>query len=63
MKPKHSALDSRGKLYVACSECVRGGNGFKTCACGWLTKRWNGHACFLGELLDKFEVPELVVEE
>ncbi len=27
MKPKHSYKDTRGHLWVACSECNRGGNG------------------------------------
>lgn len=55
IKFKHSFKDSRGRLWVACSECKRGGNGEgeDLCACGWRIKRFNGLGCFLGKLLAK----------
>lgn len=57
MKPKHSKVDSRGHLFVACSECVRGGNGEQDCSSGWKVKRGGAKygACFSGELLPKYE--------
>ena len=54
MKPKHSKEDSRGKLWVACSECKRGGNGEQDCSSGWKIKRGEESGCFAGELLEKF---------
>lgn len=57
MKAKHSTRDSRGVLFVACSECKRGGNGDESCSSGWKVKRGGLEkgACFVGELLDKYE--------
>ena len=49
---KYSRTDTKGKLYVDCSECERGGNGSDKdkCSCGWQIKRgWQG-GCFLGTL-------------
>jgi len=53
----HSFKDSKGRLWVACSECNRGGNGSDKdkCGAGWQFKRFNGSGCFCGELLDKFK--------
>ena len=50
-KKIHSGFDSRGYRYVACSECVRGGNGNKTCGAGWRIRRYRGEMCFSGEPL------------
>lgn len=50
-KTIHSGFDSDGRLYVACSECVRGGNGDKSCGAGWNVHRYNGQMCFSGEPL------------
>ena len=38
---KYSRTDTKGKLYVDCSECERGGNGSDKdkCSCGWQIKR------------------------
>ncbi len=47
---KHSELDLRGKAWIACSECARGGNGEKSCAAGWNVKRGGKLGCMLGEL-------------
>ena len=55
MKAKYSKKDSRGMLFVDCSECKRGGNGEKDCSCGWRVKKGKNGGCFLGTLLDKFE--------
>jgi len=40
-KAKYSRKDSRGHIYVDCSECERGGNGSDPdkCSAGWQTKR------------------------
>lgn len=39
---------------VPCAYCVRGGNGDKSCSCGFAQKRFSKyHGCFAGELLDK----------
>ncbi|MFZ5760974.1 MAG: hypothetical protein ACOY32_15265 [Thermodesulfobacteriota bacterium] len=48
-----SRVDDRGKLYVDCAECDRGGNGTAKdkCACGWRTKKGLHGGCFMGELL------------
>lgn len=52
----HSFEDTRGNLWVACSECNRGGNGKDKdkCSSGWKCKKFNGMGCFLGDLLEKF---------
>jgi hypothetical protein len=59
MKAKRSKRDSRGVLWVACCECMRGGNGDGTnnCSSGWQCKKWNTQGCFTGLLLEKFEIP------
>jgi hypothetical protein len=50
---KHSRRDSRGMLYVDCSECTRGGNGTdpNKCSCGWQVKRGRKGGCFVGTLM------------
>jgi len=58
MEPKHSKRDSRGMLYVACSECERGGNGDQSCSSGWQIKKGGKNACFSGNLLGKYELKE-----
>lgn len=58
-KAKHSFKDTKGLLWVACSECERGGNGSDPdkCSCGWRVKRFNGLGCFgKGTLLKGLEV-------
>ena len=47
----HSGYDSDGRLYVACSECARGGNGDKSCGAGGTHKHYHGEMCFCGEPL------------
>jgi len=54
-KTIHSGFDSRGYLYVACSECVRGGNGDKSCSAGWRVKHFHGQICFSGEPLPEIQ--------
>jgi hypothetical protein len=53
-----NSRDSSGKLFVACSECNRGGNGDDKdkCSCGFRVKKWNGLGCYLGILLEGLEV-------
>ena len=50
----HSEKDNKGRLWVACSECDRGGNGSAEdkCASGGKIKKFNGKGCFLGALLE-----------
>ncbi len=57
-KAKRSERDSNGKLWVACCECDRGGNGSdpEKCSSGWKCKRWNTQGCFIGKLIDGLEV-------
>jgi len=57
-KAKYSKKDTRGALFIDCSECTRGGNGNDRdkCSCGWKTKRGNKGGCFLGTLLPDLEV-------
>ncbi len=52
-----SEKDSRGCLWIACSECNRGGNGSDPdkCSCGGKCKKFNGTGCFSGELMDKYK--------
>jgi hypothetical protein len=61
----HSYFDSKGHLFVACSECDRGGNGTDKdkCSCGWQVKRWNKLGCFMGTLLPKYEEARLKAAE
>jgi len=52
-----SFKDTKDRLWVACSECNRGGNGTDKdkCSCGWQCKKFNGKGCFGGELIEKFK--------
>ena len=39
---------------VPCAFCVRGGNGNKSCSCGWDQKRYSKFkGCFSGQMLEK----------
>jgi hypothetical protein len=59
MSKAASFYDSRGALYVDCSECVRGGNGKdKDCSGGWTIKRPRKGGCFNGELIAGKELPK-----
>ena len=53
----HSTIDNKGRVYVVCSECERGGNGSAVdkCSCGWKVKRYNKMGCFLGTLMLKYK--------
>ena len=57
-----SARDTRGKLYVDCSECTMGGNGSPilagndACAVGRRITRGLQGGCWLGDLLPDLEV-------
>ena len=48
----HSKKYDNGAIWVACSECQRGGNGkaVNKCSCGGHIKRFNKLGCFIGEL-------------
>ena len=59
MKPKSSAPDNRGKWFIDCAECKRGGNGDKDCSSGHAIKQIRRGGCFSGELLDKYQGGEL----
>jgi len=58
-KAKYSKRDTRGALYVDCSECDSGGNGKAQdkCACAWKERRGGKGGCFSGTLR-----PGLIVE-
>ncbi|MDA8428910.1 MAG: hypothetical protein M0T70_06600 [Geobacteraceae bacterium] len=58
MKAKYSERDSRGALFVDCSECERGGNGSDPdkCSSGWHHKKGRKGGCFMGALLKDLEV-------
>lgn len=53
----HSFKDKRGGLWVACSECERGGNGSDPdkCSSGGRCKKFNKTGCFAGDLMDKLK--------
>lgn len=56
---KHSFKDTRGVLWVACSECERGANGSADCACGANAgKRFRNLGCLLGKLLPDLKLKE-----
>lgn len=59
LKP-FSVYDTKGKLFVDCSECERGGNGSDPdkCSCGWQVKKGNNGGCFLGQLASGIEPSE-----
>jgi len=59
-KKINSFKDSRGHLWVACSECERGGNGNDKdkCACGWKIKKFQGSGCFGGTLFNYIQVED-----
>ena len=50
-----SSRGTDGKLFVDCTECVRGANGERDCSSGWMHKK-TGYGCFSGELLPGVEV-------
>jgi len=54
----NSYKDSRGALYVDCSECERGGNGADQdkCSCGGRVKKSKKTGCFSGTLMEKYTV-------
>jgi hypothetical protein len=56
-KSMNSFREEKGKLWVACSECERGGNGNDKdkCSCGWKVKRFNGSGCFDGTIIEKYK--------
>ena len=53
MSKIRSFYDKKHKLFVACCECNRGGNGNADCSGGFRSKRWDKKGCFVGNLLDK----------
>ncbi len=57
-KAKFSNRDDKGRLYVDCSECERGGNGsdIDKCASGWRTRKGRKGGCFSGTLMAGLEV-------
>jgi hypothetical protein len=57
----NSFYDNKGKLYVDCSECNRGGNGdvVDKCSCGSEIKKSKGLGCFLGDLLKTIDETSL----
>ena len=57
-KAKYSTKDSRGALFVDCSECNRGAHGGdpEKCSSGWKHKKGNKGGCFIGTLVEGLEV-------
>lgn len=57
-KAKFSQKDTRGKIYVDCSECTRGGNGTDAdkCSAGWQIKKGKKGGCFIGQLLPGLKI-------
>jgi hypothetical protein len=57
-KAAHSMRDTRGHLFIDCSECERGGNGDAKdkCSCGWKVKKGKQGGCFIGTLMSGLEV-------
>lgn len=57
LRSKYSGKDSRGYIYIDCSECERGGNGsdIDKCSCGFRVKKGGNGLCFLGTLMSKYE--------
>lgn len=53
----NSFKDKKDMLWVACSECNRGGNGIDKdkCSSGGKCKKFNGTGCFSGTLMDKYK--------
>lgn len=54
MNPIYSKPDSRGMMFVDCSECIQGGNGEKDCSSGASIKKGMKGGCFRGKLLTKY---------
>lgn len=54
----NSKFDNKGKLYIDCSECNRGGNGQdeEKCSCGWQIKNPNRGGCYIGDLMQKYHL-------
>jgi hypothetical protein len=50
MRKMHSFTDSRGMMFVDCSECVRGGNGDHSCSAGARYRRPKKGGCFIGQI-------------
>ena len=52
-----SFRDKNGALWVACSECERGGNGkdLDKCSSGGTCKSYNQSGCFSGTLMEKYK--------
>lgn len=48
----HSKIYDNGAIWVACSECQRGGNGGATdkCSAGGHIKTWDKLGCWCGDL-------------
>jgi len=57
-KAKYSEYDTKGHLYVDCSECDRGGNGTDKdkCSCGWKVKKGKNGGCYIGTLIPGIEI-------
>jgi len=51
----NSFKDAKDILWVACSECERGGNGSDEdkCSCGGTCKKFKRTGCFSGGLMEK----------
>ncbi len=50
----NSFKDDKGRQWVACCECTRGGNGSDKdkCAAGHRCVKWNGLGCYIGTVIE-----------
>ena len=60
-----SFRDTKNKLWIACSECERGGNGknINKCCAGGNIKRFNNLGCFMGDLMEKYKIKKKSINE
>lgn len=55
----NSFKDSKGKLCVDCTECIRGWNGDRSCSGGFRFKRAKQGCCFAGDRLPHINVNDV----
>lgn len=54
IKAEATLSPSKRTQVVPCAFCGRGGNGDKSCSCGWDQKRYSKFkGCFAGQMLEK----------
>ena len=54
IKAEATLSPSKRSQDVPCAFCARGGNGDKSCSCGWDKVRYSKlNGCFAGQILEK----------